>query len=55
MAKYTAQTGLRKLLERLLGPEVKGLKCQARELDLRLEAGKVLSRECPGSTQCLSG
>lgn len=45
MANYTAQAGLRKLPERQLGPEVKGLQCQARELDLMLEAGKVLSRE----------
>lgn len=50
MAKYTVQAGLKKLLERQWGSEVKGLKCQARKLDLMLEAGKVLSRKCPGPT-----
>jgi len=40
-AEVCSREGLRKLLERQLGPEVKGLKCQARGLDLMLEAGKV--------------
>lgn len=33
--------GLEMLLEKQLRPEVKGLKCQARELDFIPEAGKV--------------